>query len=393
MISINDKTLCCGCGGCAQICPQNCIEMDRDSEGFLYPRTGDRCTDCGLCNQVCPIVNVPTTEGEYPSAYGMVHKNNEIRQKSSSGGAFSLFAEWVIDNGGIVFGCAMDEELQPKHIGVEEVKDLDRLRGAKYIQSDIGDTYQNVKKAITAGRKALFVGTPCQAAGLFWYMKGTVCDNLYIVDFICHGVPSNKVFWDFIGKEEKANAEKIVSHKFRKKDHGWSQSGLQLGTESIFDSGVVKRRYPAFADKFMNGFLSDIYLRPSCYHCKFKNVPKEYADITIADFWGVKKVASNLDDGKGTSLVLVNTEKGSQLWNMVKDGSRYKQVDYEMAIKRNQSLVASAVERLERVDFFNDYNTEGYFYVERKYMSAWAWVWYRFKKALKYAKKHEDGKR
>ena len=382
MISIQKKTQCCGCQSCRQACPCDCIEMQPDEEGFLYPEVDrEKCIGCDLCNKVCPIETaalIKATESKgNPSAFGGWHKDEEIRRESSSGGAFTLFAEEIIKNGGKVFGCTLDSDMKAVHIGVDNIADLAALRGAKYVQSDIAETYKEVKDALEMGRQVLFVGTPCQAAGLYSFMGNMPKENLYIVDIICHGVPSPKVFADYIKAEERKEGSKIIAYKFRNKDKGWSQTGFQLGTLSEYADGTSIRKYPAFKDKYMNAFLDDVCLRPSCYECSFKNIPKAYADFTIADFWGVDKVTEGLNDKKGTSLILVNTDHGKRLWDKVRDAFEYKEVVYEEATKRNLPLVKSAKLSPRRDEFFADYQSKGYEYVEKKYMSAAIWGWHK----------------
>lgn len=378
MVSIVDKNMCCGCEACAQICPKQCITMIRDEEGFLYPQVDqDKCISCKLCEQRCPVLNVnQINQAAEDSWYtcGGYHKNEAIRQDSSSGGAFSLFALHVLRQYGVVFGCTLDENLHAKHIYVEREEDLTLLRGSKYVQSEIGNTYAEVKSFLAAGRKVLFVGTSCQVAGLYSFLGYKVHDNLYTIDFICHGVPSPMIFEEYIASQEEKNHSKIVMHKFRNKDKGWHQSGLQLGTLSAYENGKMERRYPSFSDKYMNGFLGDIYLRSSCYDCKFKTMPKSYADFTIADFWGVDKVNPDLNDGKGTSLLLIHTQRGKDLFDAVSADFYYEEVPYESAIKRNGPLIKSSKKNPNREKFYEDYHQKGYKYVEKKYLSAFTWI-------------------
>lgn len=375
---INNKEKCCGCGVCSLVCPQKCIAMEQDNEGFLYPKVDIKnCINCNLCHSTCPIekyIGTESTGGGYVKAFGGWHKDDKIRFESSSGGAFSLLANLIIEQGGIVFGCTLDNELKAVHIGVDKKEDLWKLRGSKYVQSEIGNIYYDVKQMLKLNRMVMFVGTPCQVAGLNVYLGKKEYNNLVRVDFICHGVPSPKIFEGYLKQMEKEQESKIISFKFRNKDHGWNSSGLQLGSEVKFANGKRIRKYPAVKDSYMNGFLDDVYLRPSCYSCDFKRLPKNYTDFTIADFWGVNKISKTLNDGKGTSLILIHNNHANVFWNLVKKDFYYEQVDLKKAITRNKSLIYSAPKNLLRKKFFDTFEKKGYSYVARKYLSAHTWI-------------------
>ena len=387
MIYLKDKALCCGCGACEQICKKKCIQMVADEEGFLYPQVDiENCTSCNACQKVCPLFNDNVRDSEkkdLPYTVGGWHKHDEIRYDSSSGGAFTLFAEYILREGGTVVGCGFDKDMHAVHMLVNTEDELSKIRGAKYVQSCIGHSYINIKECLRKGRKVLFVGTPCQAAGLYSFIGEQYRESLFIIDFICHGVPSPKIFNEFILAEQEKHGCKLIIHRFRNKDYGWNQTGLQLGSYSVFENGASVRRFPAMADPFMNGFLGDIYLRPSCYNCKFKAIPKNYADITIADFWGVNKIDKELNDKKGTSLVLINTEKGKSIWEQVKENFYYHEVDLKGAVKKNSPLLKSAKISPDRRKFFEDYYVKGYKYVEKKYMTVTKWMLHKIRNTIR----------
>lgn len=389
MIETDRKEKCCGCGACAQICPTGCIRMEADPEGFLYPVTDkDKCVNCGACEKVCPILRNEednSTEAVTPYTIGGWHEDQSVRQDSSSGGFFSLLAGAILDTGGVVYGCALDDDMRAVHRRIEQGEDIHILRGSKYVQSQIGDAYKRIREDLKAGRRVLFVGTPCQAAGLRTYIGDEYTSGLYVADFICHGVPSPRVFDDYLRAEEARHGDKIVAFGFRNKDHGWSQTGLQMGTLAQYTGGDQVRKYPAFMDPFMNAFLEDVCLRPSCHACAFKKLPKDYADFTMADFWGVDKVDKELNDGKGTSLVLIHTNKGKDFWETIKHGFHYKEVNYDNAVRRNKPLTHSAKYNPKREAFFEDYYCNGFEYVRRKYMSAFVWAWHRSEQLIKFA--------
>lgn len=375
MIAIVDKARCCGCGACAQACPVHCIDMRQDGEGFLYPvADAARCIDCGKCERVCPILRADSASPdsgavfEQPLAIGGRNRDEAVRQASSSGGAFSLFADRILAMGGVVYGAAMRDG-RVAHVCAGNAEELAALRGSKYVQSAIGDAYSEIEGHLKAGRPVLFTGTPCQTAGLASFL-GKPWDNLYLVDFICHGTPSPKVFSQYLASIEAREGAKVVSFSFREKDRGWHESGLQMGTRVKLANGKEIRRYPALRDSYMNGFLEDIYLRPSCYQCRFKMIPKHTADITIADFWGINRVLPQLNDGKGTSLLLIHNARGKALFDAVSDAFEYRECDWKAATVKNPTLVRSASVPSQREAFFEDLEARGYDHVALKYLST-----------------------
>ena len=221
------------------------------------------------------------------------------------------------------------------------------------------------------------MGTPCQCAGLHSFLNDKVYDNLYVCDFICHGVPSPKVFAEYVKSIEHDNGSKVVEFSFRNKDAGWKASGLQMVTRVQFQNNTVIRNVPAFKDSFMNGFLDDLYLQPICYECPFKTLPKYYADITIADFWGINKVDKDMNDGKGTSLLLLHSLKGEQFFEYVKKDFYYREYDFDKAIKGNPTLFHSARENVNREHFFDDFQHEDFSLIRKKYLSAFTWAMHK----------------
>lgn len=393
MIDI-DKNTCCGCSACAQVCPQKAIEMKTNEEGFLYPFIdSSKCVSCGLCERVCPIsATVPNVFSKNDTAIGGWNKDETVLKDSSSGGAFSLFADYVIGLGGGVIGCALDEKLVAKHILIEKKEDIEKLRGSKYVQSDVDGAYQKAEALLRQNRPVLFVGTPCQAKGLYLYIGTKYAaglNNLYICDFICHGTPSPKIFGDYVEYLEKTEGEKITGFKFRNKIRNWNPSGMQQGTVLITASGREVTHLPAYNDSYMNGFLDDLYLRPSCYNCASKEPEKYYSDFTIADFWGVNKSYPELNNPKGTSLILFHSDKGRQLFENVKEGFYFKEVDVNKAVKKNKPLRESMEMNPNREQFFSDYEKPEMDFgrLSSKYMTAFKWASH---KAIKLALKIYD---
>ena len=382
MIDVKEKKDCCGCSACVQICPKQCIRMSADNEGFLYPQVdASICIDCGLCEKVCPVIN-QNGPREPLVVYAAKNKNEEIRLKSSSGGIFTLLAEKVIEAGGVVFGVKFNENWEVVHDYTETIDGLEAFRGSKYVQSYIGDNFQKAKQFLTDGRKVLFSGTPCQIAGLKKYLRRAY-DNLMTVEVVCHGVPSPLIWRDYLDyKRTKCAAGKntvssslnelpvIMGISFRDKTNGWKKFGFKISyaASKAAENSVSKsadttnisncEMTPFNEDIFMKGFLKNLYLRPSCYHCAARK-GKSGADISIADYWGVKNVHSEFDDDKGIGLLLINTEKGEESYNRIKALSESRLSIYKKAFRYNRVIEKSVDEPELRKDFWNLYETIG----------------------------------
>lgn len=345
--AIKNKKDCSGCYACLNICPVNCITMKSDAEGFKYPVVNyDKCISCGKCIGICPIINKREVKRE-AKAYACINKDEAIREQSSSGGVFTLIAEETIDNGGIVFGAAFDDELELKHSFVELKKDLEKFRGSKYLQSQIGDTYKEAKEFLDKGRFVFFTGTPCQIAGLKNYLEHDY-DNLLCADFICHGVPSPIAFKEYLKFCKNKFKIKVKNISFRDKSKGWKKFSILLSFEN-------NKEYlePSGENIYLKAFLNNVCLRPSCYECKFKGLNRN-SDITLADFWGIQKVLPQMDDDKGVSLIIVNSLEGKVKFNELKDKMIYKEVDLNKIIKHNNSAIKSVKLKSKRNKFMNE---------------------------------------
>ena len=306
MIQIINKKDCCGCTACAQICPKQCIAMMPDSEGFCYPKINETiCVKCGLCEKVCPMLKSQNMQGQV-HAWAAYCKEDKIRLASSSGGIFSLLAEEILEEGGVVFGAAFDGQMMVHHVAVESVRDLERLRGSKYLQSRIENSYADVKAYLAADRKVLFSGTACQIAGLLHFL-GRPYEKLWTVDVLCHGVPTPTLWKNYLSEQNRAFKMPVRQISFRDKPQGWKKYQMAWKVEG----GEIYRQ-PASRNPYMRLFLSNICLRPSCYDCHFKGFPR-VSDLTLGDCWGVEQHSPEMDDDKGTSVVIVNTEKGNTL--------------------------------------------------------------------------------
>lgn len=363
MIALRDKSKCTGCTACAAVCPLHCIAMTPDEEGFRYPEIDrDRCVSCGQCEAVCPV-DKPAGESEpAPAAYGVKAKDVELRLNSSSGGAFSLLAEGVLSRGGAVFGVAMAADCKSaRHVMAESEGELAALRGSKYLQSDLEDTFRQVKKELEQ-RPVLFSGTPCQVDGLNAYL-GQGYENLLTVEVICHGVPTPKLWRKYMEAQANKSGGEIVKAEFRHKKCGWHIFGSRLenSNRKVLYSTLRK-------DPFIQMFLRNLCLRPSCYQCPSKGLERT-ADLTIADFWGIENVAPELDDDKGTSLVLAHSENGQKALEAVLDKTDWRQVDCAAALRGNQAMLHSAERPEKRDAFMADMDKLPFADLAKKYVS------------------------
>lgn len=383
MIDIGKK--CCGCNSCAQSCPKQCISMSEDNEGFLYPSVDTNlCVECHLCEKVCPVLNI--SSGQYPiSCYAAKSPDEQIRKESSSGGIFSLLAQKIIENGGVVFGAAFNKKWEVVHCYTETLEGLNSLRGSKYVQSKIGNAYEQVKTFLKNGRLVLFSGTPCQIAGLKTFLRKDY-ENLITLDFVCHGVPSPGVFRWYLQEQiyyyaARKSSKNSVFHSsilsipkreiyfpdgveldnvfFRDKRKGWKKYCFSLLFAEASADGkrnTVSFSYVLNECKYLDGFFNDLYLRPCCYGCNFKGL-RSGADITIGDFWNIHTYNRKWDDDKGVSCVIVQSKKGKELFS--KTDSDTIEVPYDVITLRNPSINHSAkIDKTKREIFFAGQNKE-----------------------------------
>lgn len=343
MIRIKNKKECCGCGACAQRCPKQCITMQSDKEEFAYPVVDTKqCTNCGLCEKVCPVIN-QQPERQPIATYAATNSNETVREQSSSGGIFTLLAKETINNGGFVFGAAFNDKWQVAHTYANEINDIKKFRGSKYVQSDIGSSYAMAEKFLKEGKEVLFSGTPCQIAGLKRFLRKEY-KNLKTIDFVCHGVPSPGVWEKYLNEVCRANdIATICDILFRNKAEGWKKFSLQItytgndGKERIFRETLNKNLY-------MRCFLSDLCLRPSCYQCPARS-GKSGSDITLGDLWGAEQICPEIDDDKGLSLVLQRKECGLPHFDKTP-------ISYSEALKHNPVLERDVREPKRRKKFF-----------------------------------------
>jgi acetyltransferase-like isoleucine patch superfamily enzyme/coenzyme F420-reducing hydrogenase beta subunit len=368
MINLSSKEQCCGCKACGDVCPKKAISFKTDIEGFWYPEVDQNlCIDCKLCEKVCPITNIDSLKkNDLPQSecHAAIHKNIEIRFDSTSGGLFSALAEATYKAGGYVGGAIFTEDYGVKFFISNNKKDLSALRSSKYLQSDTEGLYIAVRDLVKAGEKVLVCGSPCQMAALRAFLKKDY-ENLIIVDFICRGTNSPKVFRKYLDYLENLFGSKVVYFKAKNKELGWRQ----LVTKIRFANN--KTLYETKDTSFYTtGYLATgVYTRPSCYDCKFKGFPR-ISDITLADFWGAEKVVGKeLDNDLGTSLVMLNSQKGARYFASIKDKIIEKQVPFETILAGNQALVKSLNPPLvNRDQFYQDLNDNPFDFVAKKYI-------------------------
>lgn len=358
MIKINDPQQCCGCTACASVCTHDAITMQPDTLGFLYPTVDEsKCVDCGLCEKVCAFndhydtsLNLPQ-----PDAYAARHKDMEEVETSRSGAAFIAISDYILEQGGVVYGAGYADHFRVVHKRATTKEERDEFKGSKYVQSDLCGVFRQVRKDLKDGLTVLFSGTPCQTAGLASYIGHKLRERLYLVDIVCHGVPSPYVWRDYLAYLEKKQGSEICWVNFRNKHKfGW------------------KAHRETF--KFVNGrgemsftylFYRHVMFRHSCGICCYTNT-KRPSDITLADFWGWERTDKGINaDDRGVSLLLINTEKGRELFDIVKDRMHTMPVSLPNAMQAN--LRHPSAIHPKRMDFENDYKVYGFEYVSKKY--------------------------
>lgn len=365
MIQITDKLKCCGCNACGDICPKDAITFKTDIEGFWYPEVDmERCIDCGLCEKVCPELHIgelKKNDYERPITIAAINKDMQVRWDSTSGGGFSALADVMYRKGGYVSGAVYNEDFSVSNFISDNPGDLLRLRSSKYLQSNAGGLYKQIRELLRKGEKVLACGTPCQMAALRSYLCKDY-DNLIIVDFVCRGVNSPKVYRKYLDSLERKYGGKVVYVKAKNKELGWRN----LTRKVVFDNG--KSYYGVrMEDDFRRGYHTNVFCRPSCYVCRYKGFPR-MADITIADYWGIERVDKNLDNNIGTSMVLLNSKKGEAYFEQVKDKLEWIYTEFESILPGNIAL-RKPIEpaKINREQFFNDLDKGTFDDVVQKY--------------------------
>ena len=367
-----NKALCCGCKACSFVCAKKAISFIYDEEGFWYPVIDEeKCIKCNLCRKVCPLndekLSVILDKNQTYAAYA---KSDDVLLHSASGGMFTVLSDVILSQGGMVFGHVYDTECRVECVSATTIQERDRMCGSKYVQSDMGSIFKDIHDAVKIGKPVLFTGTPCQVDAVKKSFFGKIPENLFTMGIVCHGVPSPKIFSEYIALEEKHSGKKISEVVFRDKSKGWS---MPLRKFCYTDGSVVAELLNA--DAFNNLFQgTDCILRPSCYECRYAG-KERIEDITVADFWGIKeKHGEMFNNDKGVSVLLVNTEKGKVLFDSASHSLVAKSVLLEDAQAHNIPLnhPVNPFKLRERV--FREYKTHGGEFILKKYMRRRAFM-------------------
>lgn len=351
----HDPKQCYGCRGCEHICPKSAITMVPDSEGFLYPVLDEAlCVHCGRCAAVCPY-GKSTPDNQPRKTYAAQHINASILQASSSGGAFSAAADAMLAQGGVVAGCIFDESITAVHVVSGQRDIIEKMRGSKYVQSDTKDVYPQIERLLKEGTPVLFTGTPCQVDGLKQYLNKEY-DNLFTADLICHGVPSPELLSQFVAAETKKRG-KITALRFRDKArNGWTSSGSIV---SVRNGKPKTRTFSKYNSSYYYYYLRNSISRMCCYSCKYSSTMR-VADITIGDYWNIGDVVPQLDFHEGFSVILVNTEQGQKLFEMMSSSLHVFETKLASAVAGNGNLIKPSDLPASRKDLYTRIREQGY---------------------------------
>lgn len=350
---------CFGCSACVSVCPHDAIVMRPDVMGFLFPNVDtSKCTDCGLCERSCPSIKRPALDGriERPLIYAARHKDMREVETSRSGAVFVALSDCVLNDGGSVYGAALTDDMKIAHCRAVDRAGRDRFKGSKYVQSDMGHIFNEIKKELKAGRSVMFSGTPCQTAGLNSFLSDSLKKRLTLVDIVCHGVPAPGIWDDYLRYIRKKYGKKVTGVDFRNKKYGWA---AHVGTISLKCGESIDSIL--FRDLFFAGLI----VRKSCFSCPFANTYRP-ADITLGDFWGWEKLGIDINkDDKGLSLVICNTEKGKNLLAVAGDMLTTYETSVDMCLQPN--LVSPTKEPEDRTGFEEYYGKNGFKAALEKY--------------------------
>lgn len=358
-IDISAESECCGCLACESACPQGAISTTENEKGFIMPSIDDdKCINCGRCLKVCDFKKTPAIKSNIEKAYSLVINNKRVLQNSTSGGAFTALSDVVLDHSGYIVGSIMDEVFNVYHVVATDEQDRDKMRGSKYVQSNTQGIWKRVRDLLVQGKEVLFTGTPCQCAALKSFL-GKDYDNLIIVDFLCHGVPNNKMFKEHIQYLNDYYKTPSVGFSFRNKTYGWDS----YNNINYLSNGKTKTKW--INQIYYNFFVNNLSLRPSCHQCPYRNLHRP-SDITIADFWGIEKL-TGCKDQVGVSLVLTHSEKGLDLVKKAKINCQVREYPVESVLFRVSTVPSKPNAKCDA--FWNTYVENGYTSVAKKYFN------------------------
>lgn len=362
-----DINYCSGCMACINACPENAMTMIENENGFILPHIDDdKCIDCGICYNVCDFIKEKKEDLTIKEAYSLVINDKEALYNSTSGGAFTAISDFVLKHGGVVVGAVMEDDFTVKHVVAETTDERDKMRGSKYVQSDIGFLFRKIKKFVKNDRYVMFVGTPCQCAGLESYL-GKDRDKVLIVDFLCHGVPNNAFFKEHIKYMEEYSGKKIKDYSFRGKKYGWTAAVQYL---TLSDK---KKIAPIKNQAYKSFFSKNNSLRNSCFNCKYRSHHR-YSDITIADFWSIEKFTKKKNE-KGVSFILINSNQGKDIIQETKQTATLNQYPVEDILFRVSTKPPT---RNKTKEFWDTYHEKGYSALIEKYYKPSLYRKFRF---------------
>ena len=367
----SSKKDCCGCGACMNACPQNAIHMEKDIYGFTYPVIDEnKCVKCGLCKKSCNYQG-NKTENRVIKTYAGVSKSNSLLENSSSGGVFAALAKSVLNKNGLVYGCSFENNCKAQHIEISNLEQLSKLQGSKYVQSDIGYIYRQIKAQLNNNpeKAILFSGTPCQIDGLKGFLNNKEYENLFLVELICHGVPNRDILQSYINMKNNKKSNKIKSIKFREKEYGWGVKGCY-----VLENGQ-KKKMDIYNSSYYKLYLKAAFYRENCYYCKYANAEvRRPADITIGDYWGIEQVEKELlnqdaiwNMKKGISCILVNSEKGKNLLKNYGEYLKLADTTLENISYKNSALIKPSNRRKNREYLLSLFFRGGYEAIEKWY--------------------------
>lgn len=373
-----DKSKCCGCTACASICPKQAISMVADEKGFLYPVISqESCVNCGLCKKVCAFNKRDDKTYVYdnPLCYAIKNKDKQVIEESRSGGIFTVLSDYVLDKKGAVYGAALGSDFIVRHVRAEEKEQRNAIRKSKYVQSNLGDSFLQIKKDIISGRIVMFSGTGCQCHGLKEYIKLANLDdtNLILCDLVCNGVPSPMLLQEYIRWVEEMNGEKLLNMEFRSKDkYGWETCVEKL----YFNNKVI------YQDYYANLYFDALNVRESCFNCPYTTIHRE-SDFTLGDYWGVKENYPDFYENTGVSLLLVHNEKAKEILMKILNKVEYQEVDCAKVLQPRLKTPEKKPTNYEV--FWNDVKKYPYGKILKKYSYNTLSMSYKIEEGIKFA--------